>query len=229
MRNIIIVMIALIALAPATIQAQGREKKVKVTGYVIDAAGNPVTDVIIMADGRSINATVNKNGIFRFKTAPSINSLAVYSVQLGVIEKEFTITDTILFIFEGILPDIPENPEKTGEIIDIGYGNSSRDAITTNVSKIELNDIKRTQYQNIYDMIAGTVPGVQVSGRNIRIQGVSSINLSNEPLFIVNGMEMTDVSNIPPNEVASISVLKGASASIYGSKGANGVIVIKLK
>lgn len=229
MRNIIIVLIALMAVPPVTIHAQGREKKVKVTGYVIDGSGNPVTDVIILADGRSINAPVNKNGIFRFKTLPSTNSLAVYSASLGVIEKEFTVTDTISFIFEGILPDRPENPDSAEDIIDIGYGNSNKDEITTSISKIDVADQKRAQYQNIYDMIAGTTPGVQVSGTSIRIRGVSSMLLSNEPLFIVNGMEAADISNIPPNDVASISVLKGAAASIYGSKGANGVILIKLK
>jgi TonB-dependent SusC/RagA subfamily outer membrane receptor len=229
MRNIIIVMIVLIAAVPATIQAQGREKKVKVTGYVADAAGNPVTDVIILADGQSVNVTVNKKGVFRFKTVPSTNTLAVYSVPLGVIEKEFSVTDTISFIFEGILPDMPENPDSAEEIIDIGYGNSNKDELTTSVSSIDVANQKRAQYQNIYDMIAGTAPGVQVSGKSIRIRGVSSMLLSNEPLFIVNGMEATDISNIPPNDVASISVLKGAAASIYGSKGANGVILIKLK
>jgi TonB-dependent SusC/RagA subfamily outer membrane receptor len=229
MRNIIIVLIAMVAFVPAKVHAQGKEKKVRVTGYVADAAGNPVTDVLVLADGQSVNVTVNKKGIFRFKTMPSTNTLAVYSVPLGVIEKEFTITDTISFIFEGVLPDMYENPVSAEEVVDIGYGNSNKDDLTTSVSKIDVSGKKRAQYQNIYDMIAGTTPGVQVSGKSIRIRGVSSIMLSNEPLFIVNGMEAADISNIPPNDVASISVLKGAAASIYGSKGANGVILIKLK
>ncbi|MCA1758012.1 MAG: TonB-dependent receptor plug domain-containing protein [Bacteroidales bacterium] len=229
MKHIIIILIALMAVPQGTLQAQGREKKVKITGYVIDGAGNPVTDVIILADGRSINATVNRKGIFRVKADPSTNTLSVYSVPLGVIEKEFTVTDTISFIFEGILPDMPQNPNSAEEVVDIGYGNSSKDDITTSVSKLDINDKKRAQYQTIYDMIEGTVPGVEVIGRRIRIRGVGSLNLTTDPLFIVNGMEAADISNIPPNDVESISILKGASASIYGSKGGNGVILIKLK
>ncbi len=61
------------------------------------------------------------------------------------------------------------------------------------------------------------------------IRGVNTINASSDPLFIVDGVEVPDISNIPPNEVKSISVLKDASASIYGSRGGNGVIIIELK
>lgn len=229
MKNIIFLLIALLTLPVVPLSAQGREKKVKVTGYIADAAENPVTDVLIMADSDLVNTTVNRKGIFRFRTSPTIKSITVINPSLGSIMKEFTLTDTISFIFEGILPGIPENPSVAGEVIDVGYSNTRRDALSTNVSKVNVENQKRIHYQNIYEMIKGEVPGVQVTGRSIRIQGISSINLSNEPLFVVNGMATSDVSNIPPNEVESISVLKGASASIYGSRGANGVILIKLK
>ena len=229
MKNIVFLLVLLLTLPIVPLHAQGRAKKVKVTGYIADAAGNPVTDVLIMADNTLINTTVNRKGIFKFRTSPKTESFTVINSQLGSIEKEFTLTDTISFIFEGILQGMPENPIVAGEVIDIGYGSARRDALSTNVSKVDVDNNKRIHYQNIYEMMKGEVPGVQVSGRSIRIQGISSMNLSNEPLFIVNGMATADVSNIPPNEVESISVLKGASASIYGSRGANGVILIKLK
>lgn len=85
-------------------------------------------------------------------------------------------------------------------------------------------------YSNIYDYLRGRVAGVLVGPDNsIRIRGINSVNSSNEPLFIVNGMEVRDISNINPLDVKSIDVLKDASASIYGNRGANGVIVITLK
>jgi TonB-dependent SusC/RagA subfamily outer membrane receptor len=88
---------------------------------------------------------------------------------------------------------------------------------------------KKTKYASIYDMIKGEVAGVQVSGSKVRIRGATSIQGSTDPLLVVNGMVVTDIDDIPPEIVKSIDVLKGPSASLYGSRGANGVIVIKTK
>jgi TonB-dependent SusC/RagA subfamily outer membrane receptor len=77
-------------------------------------------------------------------------------------------------------------------------------------------------------MIRGEVPGVQVSGTSIRIQGASSLMLSTEPLFVVDGMVVNSIGDIQPFTVKSIEILKGSSAAIYGSRGANGVILINL-
>jgi TonB-dependent SusC/RagA subfamily outer membrane receptor len=77
-------------------------------------------------------------------------------------------------------------------------------------------------------MIRGEVAGVQVMGNSIRIQGVGSLTLSTEPLYVVDGNVVNSISDIQPYNVKSIEILKGSSASIYGSRGANGVILIKL-
>ena len=76
-------------------------------------------------------------------------------------------------------------------------------------------------------MIKGQVPSVEVSGKSIRIQGFSSLG-STEPLFVVDGIVSSSIDDIPPSQVKSIEVLKGSSAAIYGSRGANGVILIRL-
>ena len=78
-------------------------------------------------------------------------------------------------------------------------------------------------------MIQGKCAGVQVSGHSIIIRGKNSINLSSEPLFVVDGVAVEDVSYINPREVKNITVLKDSAASIYGVRGANGVILITLK
>jgi TonB-dependent SusC/RagA subfamily outer membrane receptor len=84
-------------------------------------------------------------------------------------------------------------------------------------------------HQNIYEMIRGEIPGVQVTGKSIMIQGPSSINLSTEPLIVVDGVPTASIDDISPQMVKSIEVLKGAAASIYGSRGANGVILINMR
>jgi len=78
-------------------------------------------------------------------------------------------------------------------------------------------------------MIKGQIPGVDVSGSSIRIQGANSFMGSTEPLLVVDGMTVQSIEDISPREVKSIEVLKGSSAAIYGSRGANGVILITLK
>jgi len=100
--------------------------------------------------------------------------------------------------------------------------------MTGTVNKIDGTNPKYASYRNIYDMIRGEVAGVQVMGNSIRIQGVGSLNLSTEPLYVVDGMVVSSIAEIQPYNVKSIEILKGSSASIYGSRGANGVILIKL-
>jgi TonB-dependent SusC/RagA subfamily outer membrane receptor len=121
-----------------------------------------------------------------------------------------------------------QNPAND-ETINVGYGTVKRKNLTTQVGKIDGTNKKYAAYQNIYDMIRGELPGVQVRGKSILIQGPSSINLSTEPLLVVDGVIINSIDDISPRDVKSIEVLKGAAASIYGSRGANGVIMIYLK
>ena len=81
----------------------------------------------------------------------------------------------------------------------------------------------------MYEFLQGKVPGVQVMGTTIRVRGTNSINSSSDPLILVDGLEMSDISNLNPNDVDSVEVIKDGSASIYGVRGANGVILIKTK
>lgn len=77
-------------------------------------------------------------------------------------------------------------------------------------------------------MIRGRFPGVEVSGTSIKILGSSSLNVSSEPTFVVDGVFVNDIGNISPQSVKSIEVFKGPAASVYGIRGSNGVIVINL-
>ncbi|MBQ6762708.1 MAG: TonB-dependent receptor plug domain-containing protein [Bacteroidales bacterium] len=102
-----------------------------------------------------------------------------------------------------------------------------RKDITSSVSSLQVDQKEVTTYSNMYDYLRGRVPGVQVTSDNkILIRGVNSINLSTDPLIILDGSEINDLSVINPNDVDSVTVLKDGSASIYGVRGANGVIII---
>jgi TonB-dependent SusC/RagA subfamily outer membrane receptor len=100
--------------------------------------------------------------------------------------------------------------------------------LLTPVYSQDLNENKYTTYKDIYEILR-TIPGVEVSGRNITIQGVSTLTSSTEPLYVVDGMTVSSLDGIPTVEIENVSVLKGAAASIYGSRSANGVIIVNLK
>ena len=92
------------------------------------------------------------------------------------------------------------------------------------------DDKNAATFDNIYDYIKGRVAGVRVTNSNkIIIRGVSTFNLTSDPLFVIDGVVVSSIDHISPIEVDQISILTGASASIYGSRGANGVIEITTK
>ncbi len=111
------------------------------------------------------------------------------------------------------------------ELLNTGYGYIKKKDSTGSISRLDMKGAE--SYSDIYDYIRGRVPGVEVRGTSITIRGRNSINSSTDPLILVDGVEVKDLSHISPNMVESIEVLKDASsASIYGIRGANGVILI---
>ena len=121
-------------------------------------------------------------------------------------------------------------PRQDSEV-NIGYGTVKKGDLTTAVSSLDMEKDSQTKsYADMYEYLQGRVPGLQVApDKRIIIRGIGSINSSNDPLILVDGSEITDLSTINPNDVKSVDVLKDASASIYGVRGANGVILITTK
>lgn len=113
----------------------------------------------------------------------------------------------------------------------IGYGHVSDKEKLVAVANLNKNDVDFSQYSNMYELLRGRFSGVQVAGTQIIIRGVSSINGSNAALIVVDGTPMDSgvLSSIPPVNVKSVSVLKGGGAAIYGTRGANGVVLIETK
>ena len=120
---------------------------------------------------------------------------------------------------------IPNGKDPGDEEVNLGYQKiKKRDSTAATAT---LNVERGSGYSNIYEYLQGRVAGVEVVGTSIRIRGDHSINSSNEPLLIVDGMEVSDISDLSPEEVETIDVLKdAATTALYGSRGANGVILI---
>ena len=113
------------------------------------------------------------------------------------------------------------------DVVDIGYGVIDRKDVTTSVSRLNVERNEVQTYSNIYDYLRGRVPGVTVGADNrIIIRGVGTNSSNTDPLILVDGVPMTDISGINPTDVQSVDVIKDGSSAIYGMQGANGVIII---
>ena len=132
-----------------------------------------------------------------------------------------------LALLTGCGTAVPVASEEEG--VDIGYETVRKSSLTHGVSSVKVKeDIE--SYADMYAYLEGRVTGVQVTpDKKILIRGLGTFNGSSDPLILVDGVEMNDLSSISPKDVKSVDVLKGEAAAIYGMRGANGVIIIKLK
>ncbi len=223
-----LILVALVAGGEAAGQKKG--KMISVTGTVSDTTLAPVSGALIVIDGQETGVTSRSNGTFKIKVKPDATSVGAYTSNLGSAVTMFDGQDKITFVLDGtqaIKNFVPARSEGDMEI-EIGYGTAKRKNLTTDVGYIDAQDESNASYTNIYDMIRGKVPGVQVTGNKITIRGISSINSGTDPLFVVDGIVVNSIDNISPRQVKSITVLKGSDAAIYGTRGANGVIMITM-
>jgi TonB-dependent SusC/RagA subfamily outer membrane receptor len=227
----IVILLLLVLAACAALSGQNSKKKITITGRVVDADQNPVADAVLVIDNKKTAFTTNQLGSYKIKVKPSSETIGVYIGKTVVIEEPINDRKTINFTLTDFVHHKAEdqmNPNEEEEI-SVGYGSTKKKNLTQPVSKLDTRDSRFASYRTIYDMIRGELPGVQVNGTSIKIQGATSISGSTQPLFVVDGDVAFSIENISPQMVSSIEVLKGSAAAIYGSRGANGVILINLK
>ena len=110
--------------------------------------------------------------------------------------------------------------------IQIGYGTVTEEDRTTAVGRLKMNEVESRSYANMYDYLAGRVPGVQVFGNRIVVRGISTNSANTDPLILVDGVQVPNLDNINPSDVERVDVIKDGSTAIYGISGANGVILV---
>lgn len=181
-----------------------------VSGKVLNHKNKPVSGAVLYLDSTATNVITNKSGGYSLIVPDSIKNIKVYSKKLGWLSSVYAKESTMDFMYldtapadQSLTPPNGLNPDK---------------------------DKTTVSFRTIYDMMRGRIAGVVVQQDNtIIVRGINSIRNNSEPLFIVDGNFVQSIDFVVPNEVKSITVLKDAEASIYGSRGASGVIVIKLK
>ena len=207
----------------------GFAQNVTVTGVVYESADSPLPGVSILVKGTSLGTATDFDGNFSLDDVP-ISSVLVFS-YVGFQNYEVQIeNDTPLTI------TLLEDAEALDEVILIGYGTQSKKEITGAVSVVGSETIEKLNPVRVEQALQGQVSGVSItaqsgspgSGSNIRIRGVTT-NGNNNPLILVDGNVIEDLSVINPNDIESINVLKDATAGIYGVRAANGVILITTK
>ena len=222
-------LLILISFLSAPVVGQKNNKKIVVSGLVTNSRQKPIVGARVLIDGKNSNRTTNNNGIYKIKVRPDADSITIITFTNEISTVAINGRTNIDFILVE-LPLSQQNDQKKqshDQQVNIGYGSVDRNSLTTPVTTLDARNSKYASYRDIYEILR-ELPGVLVSGNTVRILGVSSYNSGTQPLFVVDGMVVATVDQISPSTVANISVLKGASTATYGSRGANGVILITL-
>lgn len=202
------------------------QDKIWVKGEVTDELG-PISGVNIITEDKQTGTLTDANGQYRIFVSPKSKLVFSFIGYKTVIEK---VNNRSL-----INVKLKENSQMLDELVVIGYGSMKKRDITGAVASVSAEKLTSNAPTNIASALQGKVAGLEIisssepgSSSTFRIRGASTINSEgSKPLFIVDGMEMDNIDNINPRDIASIEVLKdAASAAIYGSKSANGVVII---
>jgi len=212
------------------IYGQKASKKTVITGHVTDSKGKSVQGAMIFVDKNKTEQVTDENGFYRIKVRSDAGEISVFSTLCGAGKSSISGNPVVDIVISGTM-SVAKQQEKTEteEKVNVGYSDLDQKQEVSPANKIDQSKVKFENYNNIYDMIRGQVPGVEVIGKSIRIRGTNTILGSTDPLTVVNGIVVQSIDDINPRDVKSIEILKGSSASIYGSRGSNGVILINLK
>lgn len=223
-------------------------QQIPIAGKISDQNGTPLAGVTISIKGTSVAATSNTSGLFTLNAAQNA-TLIVSSV--GYTTQEINVSGR-----QTINVTLTSTDQELDEVIVVAYGTTKRSSFTGSAATVdyakEAKDVPVTSFEQALN---GRVPGVQInttsgqagSTSTIRVRGIGSMNASNEPLYVIDGVPVVNgdvgqmtgalagttnniMSTINPNDIESISILKDAAASsLYGSRAANGVVIITTK
>lgn len=206
---------------------------IQVSGRVMDEKGEPIIGAQIIEEGKSNGTTTKTDGSFSFQVSSSRARLKV--TFLG-----FQPTEVLLGGKTVVNVTLKEAVSDLDEVVVIGYGSTRKKDLTGSVSQVNTKELSLAPVRSFEDALAGRVAGLQVIsadgqpgyGSNIVVRGANSLTQDTSPLFVIDGIPVDgfDNASINPEEIATINVLKDASATaIYGARAANGVIIIETK
>ncbi|KAA5546805.1 SusC/RagA family TonB-linked outer membrane protein [Adhaeribacter rhizoryzae] len=214
------------------VKAAAKAVDFAVSGTVTDENGTGLPGVSVLVKGTSVGATTNSDGTFAL-SVPDQNSILIFSF-IGFSSQEVPVNGQANLTVQ-LAPDA----KALDEVVVVGYGVMKKSDLTGSLSQVKAQEIRSFPTNNVLQAISGRASGVQVlqttgapgAGLNVRIRGTNSIQGGNEPLYVIDGFPFSgNPTNLNNADIESIEVLKDASATaIYGSRGANGVVLITTK
>lgn len=205
-----------------------------ITGKITDDKNNPVPGATVSAKGSAANTTADQNGLFKMSVNARVKTLVISSI--GYLEQEVSV-DGRTEIDVTMVAD----SKSMNDVVVIGYGSVRRKDVTGAIANVTSKDFNPGVISNPMQQIQGKVAGLVITQPGgdpngnmiIRLRGQTSLSGGQAPLVVVDGIPLDDInqiSSIPPGDIASFDILKDVSATaIYGSRGANGVIIINTK
>ncbi|WP_255501629.1 TonB-dependent receptor [Olivibacter sp. SDN3] len=216
----------------AVISAQAQE----IRGRVTDENKQPLGGATVSIKGTTTSVSTNDDGIFAIESASDADVLVVS--YIGYEPSEYPLAGKDLST-EVVITLKPDEETSLDEVVVVGYGTQRRQDVTGAVSSVSSREIAEVPVTQPSQALQGRAAGVFVTNTNnkpggaatVRVRGNRSFSAGNDPLFVIDGIPITGgLEDIPPQDIASMEVLKDASATaIYGSRGANGVIIVSTR
>ena len=223
----LMLMIVLLLGFTAFAQAQNISQ---LTGTVTDDKGMPLPGVSVVIKGTTKGVATDFDGNFSLNNVPKGAVLEFSSVGYKTLDIKAT--------GASLKVKLPEATQDLDEVVVVGYGTQKKGDVTTAITSVKTKDLDQRPVTSAAQAIQGRAAGIQVvqpsgapgAGLAVRIRGNTSISASNDPLYVVDGIPVQDISGIAPTDIENMQVLKDASsAAIYGSRAANGVVLITTK
>jgi len=201
-----------------------------VSGVVKDASGETIIGASVLVKGTKVATITNIDGAFNLNVPVGAKTLVVS--YIGMESQEIPINKNVINV------SLRAIDKSLDEVVVIGYGTQKKKDLTGSVASVGEKELKDIPVSTMAEALTGKLPGVQVTTTEgspdaeikIRVRGGGSITQSNSPLYIVDGFAKDDIKDIAPSEISDVTVLKDASSTaIYGSRGANGVIIVTTK
>ena len=203
------------------------QELINVSGRVVDDTQEPMIGVSVVEKGTTNGAVTDLDGVFKLRARKGATLIISY---IGYATQESKAAQNLKIILK-------EDSKILEDVVVVGYGIQKKSSVTGAISQVKAEDMENRTITNPKQALQGKTAGVQIvsssaapgSSPTVRIRGFSS-NVSSEPLYVVDGVRMSDISGIDPNDIASMEILKdAASAAIYGAEAGNGVVLITTK
>ena len=202
-----------------------QQKSVK--GKVTDSSGQPLPGVTILVKGTTNGTITDFDGNYTISDVPAEGILVFSFVGMATMEVSVAGKDNINIVLKDEAIGIEE-------VVAVGYGKNSRKNLSSAITSVKSDDLNRGAIADVGQLLQGKVPGLNISasgdptqGATIIMRGASTINSSQSPFYVIDGVPGADISLVAPDDIVSVDVLKDAAAtSIYGNRAANGVIMV---